>query len=403
MRKALIAIALAAAFCGRQAPEKAQPAPAVVKTATPPNLLEITRGAAVVSRTGEALLTASAVRAIDGDPHTMWVSPPADPQQTLVFSLPARARVEQLGLRTGANEEYRVEGIRFELSLDGENFVTAATVSPKESGETQFFRISPAVASFVRVSVLGARGNFVQIGSVYAVGTLLDPVKPGDLGGCFSLNGCPASFSRSGSDVTGFIGGDDGTTLEGGSDGRFYRFAWTRGPQFGLAAMSVTPDGKHASAVVWHEEAIQATQFFANDLLGDRVPCGKATAPAVSVFRTYLERFHYFPLFGLRFDDSGRLLEDESAATLLRVMQFLVANPNLPIRFTAHELLQSTPDLNHRLAQARIDSLRTALQKNGANLAHVTFVALGAEKPHREASIDLTRAMYSSIDLELKP
>jgi F5/8 type C domain len=375
----------------------------VPERAAPPNLLEIARGAAVVSRTGEAILTSSAVRAIDGDPHTMWVCPPGDPLQTLVYSLPARARVEQLGLRTSGKEEYRASSIRLDLSLDGQNFATAATVTPKVSDEPQFFRISPAEASFVRVSVLGARGTYVQIGSLYAVGKLLDPVKPGELGGCFSLNGSPASFTQKGSSVDGFIGGDDGSTLEGGSDGRFYRFAWVRGPQYGLAAMSVTPDGKHASAVVWHEEALQITQFLANDVLGDRVPCGTPAPHPISVFRSYLERFRYFPLYGLRFNDSGRLLEDDSAATLLRVTEFLIANPNLPVRFAAHELLQSTPELNRRIAQARIDSLRTALQKNGVNLARVTFAALGAEQPHREASIDLTRAMYSSVDLELKP
>lgn len=355
-----------------------------------------------MSRTGEALLTASAVRAIDGDIHTKWFSPPSDPQQTIVFSLPGRSRLEQLGLQTGTNGAYTAEGVRFDLSADGEHFVTAATVSPKESDEPQLFRISPTIASFVRVSVLGAKSNFAQIGSVHAVGALLDSTNAGQLDGCFSVNGFPSTFTQSGSTVTGFVGGNDHTTFEGGTDGHFYRLAWIRGPQFGLAAMTVTPDGKHLSAIVWHEEAVQASQFFADDLLGDRVPCSAAPEqPALSVFRAYVERFHYFPLFGLRFDDSGRLLEADSAATLLRVTQFLIANPALPVRFAAHELLQSTPDLNRRLAQARLDSLRAALQKNGVNLAHVTFEAFGAEKPHREASIDLTRAMYSSIDLEL--
>lgn len=390
------------AACSRPAePQKKAPPVAAVKPVTPPNLLEISRGAAVVSRTGEALLTASALRAIDGDDHTMWVCPPGDPDQTLVYALPARSRIDKLGVRIGEKEQFRATSLQFDLSLDGTNFTPAKTFVPKLSQDPQLVGITPTEAAFVRVRVAGVKRHYVQIGSLLVSGTVLDPVKPGTLGGCFSLNGRPASFTQEGSGVVGTLG--DGTFVEGGSDGRFYRFAWIRGPEYGLSAVTVTPDGNHAAALVWHEEAIQATQFQADDLLGDRVPCSASAPHQTSVFRSYLERFRYYPLFGLRFDDSGALLINESAATLNEVTAFLKANPNLPVRFAAHDLLQATPDLNRRLSQAKLESLRAALQKDGLNLAHVTFEAFGAEKPHREASIDLTRAMYSSVDLELKP
>lgn len=402
LRKALAAAALLAAACApREAQKAPAPQPAVAKAAAAPNLLAMNRGAAVVSRTAEAVLEASAVRAIDTDIHTMWVSPPDDPQQTLVFSLPARARLEQIGLRSSAKNELLATSIRFDLSTDGQKFTPAATITPIAGDQPQRVRIPPTEAAFVRVNVLGGRGEYVQIGSVDAVGSLLEPVNAASIGGCFSINGFPASFTQRGAEVLGQVAeGVLPTIVDGGTDGRFYRFAWLRGPEYGLAAVSITPDGKHVGGIVWHEEAIQETQFLASDWLGDRVPCATTPAPVDTVFRWYIERQGHFPLFGLRFDESGRLYQADSAATLSRVTALLSANPNLPVRFVSHELLRSTPEENRRIAQARIDSLREALQKNGVKLAHVTFVAVGADKPRRDAAIDLTRAMYSSVDLE---
>lgn len=401
MRNAVLAAALFVAFCARET-QKTPSATAVPSAAAPPNLLSLSQGAAVVSRTSEAVLDASAVRAIDTDPHTMWVSPPDDPQQTLVFSLPARARIDQIGLRSGSKAEHLASGIRFDLSTDGHNFTPVATITPVVSDAAQMVHIPLTSAAFVSVNVLGAKGTYVQIASVNATGTLIEEAASASIDGCFAVNGFPASFVQNGAEVVGEVaGGVRPTIVEGGSDGRFFRFAWVRGPEFGLAAVSVTPDGRHLSGIVWHEEALEQSQFFAADWLGDRVSCEKAAPPSVSVFRTYLERFGRFPLFSLRFDESGRLRDGDSAATLSRVTAFLSANPTLPIRFVAHELLHSTPDENRRIAQARIDSLRAALQRNGVKLANVAFVALGAETPHREATTDLTRAMYSSVDLEV--
>jgi F5/8 type C domain len=402
VRNAVLAAALFAVFCAPRETQKTPSATAARSAAAAPNLLSLSQGAAVVSRTSEAVLDASAVRAIDTDPHTMWVSPPDDPQQTLVFSLPARARIDQIGLRSGSKAEHLASGIRFDLSTDGQNFTPVATIRPVVSEAAQMVRIPLTNAAFVRVNVLGAKGTYVQVASVNATGTLIEASTPASIDGCFAVNGFPASFVQKGAEVVGEVaGGARPTIVEGGSDGRFFRFAWVRGPEYGLAAVSITPDGRHLSGIVWHEEALEESQFFAADWLGDRVSCEKAAPPSVSVFRSYLERFGRFPLFSLRFDESGRLHDGDSAATLSRVTAFLSANPTLPIRFVAHELLHSTPDENRRIAQARIDSLRAALQKNGVKLAKVAFVALGAETPHRKATTDLTRAMYSSVDLEV--
>jgi hypothetical protein len=205
----------------------------------------------------------------------------------------------------------------------------------------------------------------------------------------------PAAFSQKGSLVEGSVGD---TFVEGGSDGRFFRFAWIRGrtPEYGLAAVSITPDGRHLSGIVWHEEAIQSAMFLADDWLGEK--CGGQWPPPVGigeapVLQTYLQRFGYFPLYGLRFDDAGRLDEAESAATLDRITPFLKPN----VRFVSHELIRDPGT-----AQTKLDTLRAALQKRGVNLTGIDFVSMGNRDPRRPADIDLTRAMYGTVELQIR-
>jgi hypothetical protein len=383
---AVIAVFLACA------PHEA-PGPVVQKPA-PPNLLELSRGAAVVSRTGEAALTVSAVRAIDGDDKSIWTNPPENLRQTLVFSLPAPARIDQLGLTTAAKPPNEIRSAHFELSEDGQQFVDAGTFSFGLSARPQLFAIKPATARYVRVTTLaGGSQSYLQINTVHAIGSLLEAPRAASIDGCWSINELPAAFTQKGSFVEGSVGDK---LVEGGSDGRFYRFAWIRGPQYGLAAVSLTPDGKHLGGIVWHEEAIQSAMFLADDWLGNR--CGGQAPPPVRtgespVLQTYLQRFGYFPLYGLRFDDNGRLDEAESAATLDRITSFLKPN----VRFVAHELIRDPAT-----AQTKLDTLRAALQKRGVTLAGIDFVSMGNRDPRRPADIDLTRAMYGTVELQIR-
>jgi hypothetical protein len=387
---AAAAVCLALA-CARRVPEAREGKP---EPPAPPNLLELTRGAAVVSRTGEASLTSSALRAIDGDPSSIWANPPENLRQTLVYSLPARARIEQLGLTTSPKPPNEIRSARFELSDDGEHFADAGTFSFVAKLPPQFFPIKPSTARFVRVtSLTGNSPSYLQINTVHAIGTLLDAVRAASIDGCWTIDGTPGSFTQSGAAVRGTV---EKSTLEGGSDGKFYRFAWIRGPEYGLAAISVTPDGKHLSGIVWHEEAIQATQFLADDWLGEKCG-GQALLPVrtgeAPVLHTYLQRFGYFPLYGLRFDDAGHLDEAESASTLDEILPLVKPNT----RFVAHELIRDPAT-----AQMKVDTLRAALLKRGAKLNGVEFVSMGARDPRRPAGIDLTRAMYSNVELQIR-
>jgi len=383
VKKLAAAAAILALTCARKAPSPQRPAS---PPPAPPNLLELTRGASVVSRTGEALLVTSAVRAIDGDNLTEWISPPDNPKQTLTFSLPARARIEQVGITTAAKKENAIASAKFELSVDGVHYADAGTFSIKPSRDAQLFRIAPQIAQYVRVTSLAGHSAYLAVNTVHAVGRFVDAPRIAPIDGSWTINDMSGSFAGAYGNVGDFA-------LQGGGN----RFAWIRpNGEYGLAFLTVTPDGKHLSGIVWHEQAIQAQQFWADDWLGDSRG-GQAPAPVrtggAPVLHSYLERFGYFPLYGLRFDDAGHLDEPASAATLDEIAPLIKEKT----RFVAHELIRDPG-----ITKTELESLRGALVKRGVDLNGVEFLPMGNRDPRRPAATDLTRAMYSTVEIQIR-
>jgi len=304
------------------------------------NLLNFAHGAVVISRTGEVSLQNSALYAIDGDPATAWLSPPHEPGQSLVFALPATSRVRSVGLRIVGPTYTHPKSVDFELSPDGRSFLKIASFDVPENG-SHTIDITPADGRFIRFSTHGANGQFVRINSVIVRGELLEPPAPGSLDGCWSINGVDASFTQRGAYVMGSVAEKNPIALDGGSDGRFYRFLWIRGPEYGVAAISVTPDGRHLSGTLWHEEAYDP--FLAVTWFGEKRPCGQAAGNAVDVLATSMQRNGRYVLYGLQFDAEGRLVEPASAAMLERLAGFLRTAQKVQIE--VHELGQAAPDV----------------------------------------------------------
>jgi hypothetical protein len=391
VRQRLALLLLLLAACRRDAavsPPTKEP-PAV--DAERENLLNYAHGAVAVSRTGEATLKGSVVRAIDGDrdPGSFWSTPPHDTLQTLVFALPSRTRVTRVGAENGGGG---AGALRFEASLDGEAFRDLATIKLQPHPEPQLFDVPPTEAAYLRVSTLEPDRVFIGLNSVHARGEALEPVRPGSLDGCWELDTERAAMTQQGSYVSGRSGG---LLLDGGSDGRFYRFAWIKGEQYGLAAISVTPDGRHLSGIKWHEEA--EPLFVGTTWIGAKTAdCAERPPISDAVFRAFLGKQGRYPMYGLRFDDEGRLLEAESAVMLERLAQMK------DVRLVANELRQPTPARNRAVAQAKLDTLRAALVRRGVDLTRFELVNHGSEQPHRAAETDATRSLYGAVDLELR-
>jgi hypothetical protein len=397
VRRLLFVVAFAAlAACRREPP------PQPLLPAAPPDdhyervsLTNIARGATIVSRTGEAYLMAAADAVIDGDPASFWVNPPRDLPQSIVIALPAPSRIDRVGLRT-PKKAYTANRVQFDGSLDGVAWRPLIAATAIVTDAAQWFDIAPAEAAYLRVTVLDARPPYadVRIASVLARGTEFDPPNAGAIDGCWSLNGREAVFASRGGRVTGTLAiGEQPLLLDGGSDGRVFRFVWIRGNDYGLALMTVSPDGKHLTAVEWHEEAIPL--FKGESWFGER--CGRAEArPTLrdDVPLALLRRVGRYSAFGLRFRDDGTL---DAAASREAVddLKKLIASLRVPARIVVHEFREETPAQNKAKAQREIESLKAA----GLN---APFVAAGSDAPRQQPVTEAMRLIYSSVDLEIR-
>lgn len=347
------------------------------------NLANLAYGASILSRTGESSLDFSAVQLIDGDPLSPWLSPLHAPEQSIVVALPSRSRIEQLGARRGASPRSGVKSLRIERSLDGKTFEPYTTLHLAENAQYQIGPVPPAEATYLRLTTAETTGAFSQLNSFVVRGKPLEPMAPRSLDGCWSINRITtASFQQQGNSFSGSIGG---LSVDGGTDGRAFRFVWTRGPQFGMGLVTLTPDSRHLTGLQWYEEATPL--FLGDSWFGDRVACGAKKAPPQNVFEIFLNRFGRFPLYGLAFDAQAKLLPGSEPA-LERLAKHLAANPRTLWNLT-----------NHGDAR-RLETLRAALAQRGVNLANVAFVQ--AKAPRREAFTEPTRALYDDIDLEIR-
>ena len=152
--------------------------------------------------------------------------------------------------------------------------------------------------------------------SLFAHGTELAAPKNAPIDGCWSINGEAANFAQRGARVIGVVDqAKQPLFLAGGFDGRIWRFNWIRGNDYGFTALTVSPDGKHLSALNWHEEAIPI--FTALPWFGDRGDCA-ATPMRDDVPIALLHRAGHVSLFALQFDANGNLLADAAAKSCSR-------------------------------------------------------------------------------------
>jgi hypothetical protein len=405
-RTAFLAACLFVA-CTREAPPQKSAAPASAETrvddsAERTNLIDLANGTTVIGRTGEALLEYSALRTIDGDPESTWLPPPHDLPQSITFALPARTRIEKVGMRTVAKGGLTAKHVQFEVSADGQRFAPLTTTTSAVSNDAQWFDVRPAVATHLRVTMIDSvsKQNDLRINSILVRGAELQRLPPGDLAGCWKVNGAAAKFARKGDHLVGVLETEhEPIRFDGGTDGRLYRLGWIRGNDYGLAAITVSPDGAHLSGIEWHEEAIPL--FFGDSWFGERQKCNAVPGDGGDVAPALLRRTGRFSLFGLRFRDDASL--DETASRdALDALKRLLTNRRAEMRFVAHEFRRPSPQQNRDFAQGELAALRQELESAHVNLESIDFVAQGSDDPRQTPASNLMRALYSTVDLEIR-
>jgi hypothetical protein len=361
------------------------------------NLLNIAFGASVVSRTAELTLEFSALQAIDGDPLSTWTTPGNDgTQQTVIFSLPARTHLTNVGIQTPVAPFFHLKSAQLDSSIDGVNFTPLMTLRPAGTDSVQLFPVKADVV-YLRLTTLEAPGRFARVNSMQVRGTYAEPPKQAPIDGCWTINGLPARFSSGNGRVTGTIGGERPISFDGGSDGLVYRFVWVNGPNRGFGAISTAPDGKHLSGLRWYEEPRQYSA--AESWFGERSKCAGEWKPE-DVAERFLALKHRLPLYGLRFDDRGALIDAESGAALDLLANFARQPASHRLRLVSREYRFAAKDLNQQRAQARLDSLRAALQKRGIDAGRFDWAALGSDAPPSKIETEIQRNLYGVIELE---
>jgi len=400
--RAFLALILIAS-CSRPAPQQAA-APASPPSKLPTDivnerssLLDVARGATIVSRTGEGMLATSAMCTIDGEISTFWTPPPHDYPQSIVIALGAPSRIDRVGFRSLTGEHYDANRLTFERSMDGANWQPLASMTSRRIDAAQWSDVAPAEAEYLRVTIPDAAfpDRDTRIQSLFAHGTELAAPKNAPIDGCWSINGNEAIFAQRGMRATGVVAqGNHPIDVAGGTDGRIWRFNWIRGNDYGYTALTVSPDGKHFSALNWHEEAIQL--FTAQPWFGERRNC--LPSVTIDVPAALLHRAGRVSMFALQFDANGNLLADRSKEELQSLASIIRGVP-VPLRIVAREFRQDAKS-NKEIAEREIASLRAALAN--VDLARVEFVAAGSDSPRHVPESDAARAIYSSVEVEVR-
>lgn len=398
------------AACRKQGHEEpAAPPPAVSLSAlsyrdAESNLLGLMHGAAVVDRSGEWTLTSAAQSAFDGDLTSSWTTTPGEhPREQATIALRVPARIERVALwkAPGAEPGRVLKRVRFEISSDGKTFAPLAEVELPNGIEQKSFAVTPAVASFVRVTLLSNqnRGWVINAGEIAAFGSELAAPQPPHLSGVWSVNGDRCLLQSDRSMLEGYLERKRSFFLDGGWDGSVFRVLWTGPKEYGTGVLAFDPAGQRMSGAEWHlhavEDRVQMPTWY-----GSRQGDGEFAGKRPDSVAGHVLASGSYPLFGLVFDRKGTLDRAASLPQLQRLLTLLQRGGE--VRFVARELREDTEAANHARAERELASLRAALQALGSPAASAPMVVLGAnEGLPRPAREPLQRYMLSRVELQL--
>ena len=385
--------------CEEKGAPLSRPATAPNKAAPSRNVLDFGLGAAVVSRTGELTLESSALRAIDGDAVSAWTSPTNDIEQTLVFSLPAPARIEKIGVRTPLAPHSRMAAMNVEASADGIEFSALANLRLEKTDQMQWFDAPFEQARYVRVLVTEGGSQMASLQAIELEGEWLQPPSTPPIADCWTINQAPASFADRGGRVAGYIGRENPIQFDGGRRGAVYRFAWAQGGAWGYGLVTLTPDGKRFSGLRWFQDA--AVHSFGGSWFGDRSPCQPAGMQPDRVVDTFLASAGWYPLYSLHFDANDRLDEDASRGGLQIIANVARRMGAKPVTLIVREYEESEPEANRRRTDARAASLRDVLARAGADVSRIDCISAGSANSRRPTDTAAMRQLYGVVEIDI--
>lgn len=407
MRRETLTLAFLASMlllmaCGAETPPPPPAPPHLLRGESEDNVVALVNGAVVVHRTGEAGLDASAIRAIDSDPESVWATPPGDLDETMTVALRAPATIRRIGFSAGTVKSGALAaGLRFEASMDGVSFQVLGSVE-LDGDRERWLDLTPVRAAFLRVTTLPPTALGAQVAlvpTILASGDPDDSTQP-SIDGTWTVNEMTVVLHSAGPVVLG--ASDEATTrgIDGGWDRGLVRFIFSRGNEVGVGIIAVGAGGQHLNGMIWYRNP--GAPHFGTTWFGERSGAPRARADVPDVMDAWLRNEGRSPLFGLSFD--GERLVAGSAPVVDRLATLLRANPPGLFRFRAHEVGNGTLEEDLRLAEAKLESLRQALRSAGVDPARAEFVAGGRSEALREPDTPWTalqERLNNRIDLEL--
>jgi hypothetical protein len=355
------------------------------------NLLNIGYGAGVVSRTGELSLENSAAHAIDGDSGTIWSTPPGGFDETMVFALPALARITRVGLTVATSEGYVPEEVRFSASMDGKTWHEVVTMNPQPADVPQFVTVRTFDARFLRVHSHTTR-YYTHIRSVHAIGRELAPAPPPAPEGCWTIDGVAARFARQGARVYGELATTPPTFVDGGIEDRVVRLQWRRGPTWGIAAMTITDAPRTLTGITFYQRELGPFGLGAA-WFGTPSSCPQTPQPRMVDDRRFV-------LYGVRFDANDRIDAAQSAAALDAAAAFVRRAQR--VRIVAHEYRLANAAQNRARCVARLNAVRDALRARGIDVARIELVPSGSSANVPQIVTELQRRVASRVEIEAR-
>lgn len=389
---------LVLAACRNEAPP-AEPQQTPAATASDmPNLASFANGTVVVARTGELRLDTSTLHAIDDRPDSGWVTPPKDPEQSMTIALPVSSAIDRVGVTMGAGRP--PASVTFEQSMDGTTFQPLAVLESPAPGREAFKQITPTNVSALRLTIAASGLETITINSISASGEENGSFVAPALTGSWTINGVPASFAQEGPSVRGVLQTQPPTLLEGAWSGRHVWFIYTRGNEYGLGAIAVSPDGSRLNGIWWYEKV--KPLHIAPVWFGERT--GEVAGPGNDgqVTEAWLARLGWAPLPGLEFDSGGSLRTESSESTLDWLEKTLRSPAGVGATLRKRDLSRATPEQGRASSASALESLRGELVRRGVDISGITFQPLAAEGLDEPSTGPIAHGLLNMVEIVLR-
>lgn len=380
----------------RQKPKYARNEPRAASN----NILQFSRGAVVLERSGESSLEASAIRAIDSAPLTAWLSPPYDRSEWMVVELPAMTRIEKVGASYPKEHVlWMPRSLQFESSVDGRTFAPLTEIRTSRENPRPVEAVTPVETRFIRVTMSETDGAFVGVSELVVEGLAIDEPLDRTLSGTWSINGTAAHFTQVGNLVSGVVQLTPPLLIRGGWGDQLIRFSWTRGGQFGVGLLSISSSAPVLNGILWYARANDESR--GEDWFGQKKSDSSEPLDSTAVDDTLLERFGSIPLYGLLFDEHDALESTASAVTLESLAGRLRSGP--PMQLLGFEHRSLTDEENLARSGKRLESLRAALIEKGVDSNRIDTLPLGNQsRPGEPVTNEEIRASSNRIMLVIK-